>query len=139
MATYPLTNPSDINYKYDTLYYDEQKIGYQCNILNNTSLMILYMLLPSPLFGMYVHIVGGIWGSMFLHFQDLDFSKIEITTRPFSSIPDQREEDGSLIIQLAHEKESYKGKSIMVPNRAKARKKLLQSLLSFATFVCLYP
>ena len=36
--------------------------------INNTSLMILYMLLPSPLFGMYVHIVGGIWGSMFLHF-----------------------------------------------------------------------
>ena len=100
--------------------------------------MILYMLLPSPLFGMYLHIVGRIWGSMFLHFKDLDFSKIEITTRPFSSIPDQREEDGSLIIQLVHEKESYKGKSIMVPNRAKARKKLLQSLLSFATFVCLY-
>ena len=24
--------------------------------------MILYMPLPSPLFGMYVHIVGGIWG-----------------------------------------------------------------------------
>ena len=23
MATYPLINPSDINYKYDTLYYDE--------------------------------------------------------------------------------------------------------------------
>ena len=93
--------------------------------------MILYMLLPSPLFGMYVHIVGGIWGSMFLHFKDLDFSKIEITTRPFSSIPDQREEDGSLITQLVHEKESYKKK---INNGAQLSQCMKEAAAKFAFF-----
>ena len=69
MATYPFTNPSDINYKYDTWCNDAYTVGYKCNInkMNDINPMTLYMLLPSPLFGMYVHIVDGIWGSMFLH------------------------------------------------------------------------
>ena len=64
MATYPFTNPSDINYKYDTF----DIMMHRRLDINNINPMTLYMLLPSPLFGMYVHIVGGIWGSMFLHF-----------------------------------------------------------------------